>query len=56
MNEDIDEILANILAKEPLTDEEKQHLQIWSNISSKNEKTKKWFWINIKSKKPYSLE
>ena len=65
MNEDIDEILANILAKEPLTDEEKQHLQIWSNISSKNEKTKKFiqaleqqkrFWINIKSKKPYSLE
>lgn len=42
MNEDIDEILANILAKEPLTDEEKQHLQIWSNISSKNEKTKKF--------------
>ena len=28
MNEDIDEILANILAKEPLTDEEKQHLQM----------------------------
>ena len=43
MNEDIDEILANILAKEPLTDEEKQHLQAWSNISSKNEKTKNLF-------------
>lgn len=51
MNEDIDEILANILAKEPLTDEEKQHLQIWSNISSKNEKTKKFIQALEQQKK-----
>lgn len=51
MNEDIDEILANILAKEPLTDEEKQHLQAWSNISSKNEKTKKFIQALTRQKK-----
>ena len=51
MIEDIDDILDNILAKEPLTDEEKQHLQIWSNISSKNEKTKKFIQALEQQKK-----
>ena len=37
MKEDIDEILANYLNKESLTDEEKRALEAWRNTSTRNE-------------------
>lgn len=41
MKEDIDEILANYLNKEPLTEEEKQRFEEWKQVSGRNKKFEK---------------
>lgn len=43
MNEDIDEILANILAKEPLTDEESNIFKLGVTFLQKMKKQKNLF-------------